>query len=444
MDSAVKRNKNIPPVLLGAVPILFAGVVGAACSEQSDDADLPGLVVGGAPSGGSGVGGAASTGVGGGLPPGGGLASGNTAGSSGVIVIPPTNGGGSGAATGGGDFAKCATSTSMADLRPVNMFIQFDRSGSMMYENDGTLLAVDKWAQAVSALTSFFTDVESDGLSIALRFFPHNDPAAGCVGATLAGRGGGGTPMPMPGMSCDPVACAQPLVPLGTLLAAPGDPQESALLAALAGATPNSPSTPEGQTYTPMYPALEGALQWARTMQAQKPEERFVVVLVTDGDPTACEIQIPRIAALAEAARMEAGINTYAIGIQGSQEDTMNQIAVAGGTERAYFSGDAQTAQRDLLAALKQIRGNVLTCNYQFPVGDNVDINKINVQFTGPGAMSAPLARTEATKCDAGGWYYDNPTAPTSISLCESTCQQVQGAGQAKIEIVVGCETRVR
>jgi hypothetical protein len=292
----------------------------------------------------------------------------------------------------------------------------------------------------VNALTAFFTDPESDGLNVALRFFPHNNPAVGCVGGMMGGRGGG-APAPM---TCDAMACAQPLVPLGTLLAAPNDPQESALLAAIAGATPNSPQTPEGLTYTPMYPALEGALQWARSLLVQKPDERAVVVLVTDGEPTACELRIESIAGLAQAARMEAGITTYAIGIEGSQEESMNQIAVAGGTERAYFSGDAQSAQRDLLAALNQIRGNVLTCNYQLPAGQNLDINKINVQFTGQSGTSEPLARTDATKCAEGGWYYDNPTAPTSIALCESTCQQVQGAGQAKIEIVVGCETRVR
>lgn len=337
-----------------------------------------------------------------------------------------------------GEFEKCAAEASTAEIRPVNMFIQFDRSGSMMYEDSGDLLPVDKWAQSVSALTAFFTDAKSDGLNVALRFFPDNNPIPGCIGSA---RFGGMTPA---AMTCDAMSCAEPLVPLGPLLEAPGDPQETALLAAIAGATPNSPQTPEGQTYTPMYPALEGALIWASATLAAKPGEQAVVVLVTDGEPSACEQRIDRIAALARTAHDEAGIKTYAIGIEGSQEASMNAIAVAGGTERAYFSSDAQTAQQDLLAALNEIRGSVLSCTYRFPEGGNLDVNKINVQFTGPSGMPSTLARTDRAQCADGGWYYDDPANPTSIALCDNTCLEVQSTSQAKLEIVVGCQTHVR
>jgi hypothetical protein len=397
---------------------LAALVAGVACSEESGAPSLEGASGGasGAASGGatsmagSFVGSGAST---------------STAGT-GSITLPS---GTAGSASGGG-FEKCATSTSKADPRPVNMFIQFDRSGSMMYDTRGELLPIDKWSQAVDALNAFFTDAKSDGLKVALRFFPDDKPVPGCTGDT--------------GGACDATACAQPLVPLGLLAAAAGDPQETALLAAIAGATPASPMTDAGRTGTPMYPALQGALTWAATTQMSLPNERVVVVLVTDGSPQGCQMRIAEIAALASDAYEQYGIMTYAIGIQGSQEQAMHQIAEAGGTERAYFSGDAATAQQDLLAALNAIRGNVLACSFSLPTGENIDPNKVNIQFTGPDGTVQTLARTDAANCSGGGWYYDDPAAPKSLQLCESTCMLVQGAGQAKIDLVLGCATKVR
>ena len=44
---------------------------------------------------------------------------------------------------------------------------------------------------------------------------------------------------------------------------------------------------------------------------------------------------------------------------------------------------------------------------------------------------------TSATDCSAkGGWYYDNPTAPTVLTLCPCTCA---AANQASIEISFAC-----
>jgi len=398
---------------------LTALVGGAGCSGESPGNILPG---------GNGTGGGAT--FGGSPSMAGSLGAGaNTATAGGpTITVPTGTGGGS---NEGASFEKCAVNTSTADPRPVNMFIQFDRSGSMMYTTKGELLPIDKWAQAVNALNAFFTDAKSDGLKVALRFFPDDKPVPGCAGDT--------------GGSCDPVACSQPLVPLGTLLAAPGDPHETALLSAIASATPSDPSTAAGRTGTPMHPALQGALSWAASTQAMLPNERVVVVLVTDGEPNGCQNnRVDAIAALASEARTQNGIMTYAIGIQGSQEESMNQIAQAGGTERAFFSSDAASAQQDLLNALNAIRSNVLACDFNLPAGGNLDPNKINIQFTGADGTPQTLLRTDAASCAGGGWYYDDPAAPRAIRLCESTCNTVQGAVQAKIEVVVGCATQVR
>ena len=98
------------------------------------------------------------------------------------------------------------------------------------------------------------------------------------------------TTSPPPGCNdddCDENACAQELVPIGPLTAdpAPTDAQEQALVAAVNAATPGGNGQGGG---TPTFAALSGAEQWATAHQAANPNERTVVVFVTDGQPNGC------------------------------------------------------------------------------------------------------------------------------------------------------------
>lgn len=386
-----------------------------ACSEEPED---PGGILG-TPTAGASSGAGAQSGVGVGGSPG---LAGSPSIDPGIGINAGTSGGG-GASAGG--LEACATGTAKADLTPVNMFIQFDRSGSMLDD--------DKWAQAAQALNAFFQDPATQGLKVALRFFPHDSPAPGCTG----GRNG----------ACSVEACAQPLVGLGALLgdAAPIDAQEALLVEAVNGATPVRGGGNQGGG-TPIFAALSGALTWAAANQTQLPQERTVVVLVTDGEPNGCNTNIGDIAALSSDALAASGIPTYAIGIAGASEAQLNQIARAGGTNEAFFAGNTMTAQQDLIDALNSIRGTVLSCAFPMPTGANSDPSKVNVRFTPSGGVEQTLGQTpsEANCTGAGGWFYDNPTAPTTISLCPSTCQLVQADTAGILDVVIGCATMVR
>ena len=81
----------------------------------------------------------------------------------------------------------CAIGNDRAMLAPVNMLIMFDRSGSM--EDD------DKWPNATAALSAFLKHESAADMRVALRFFPHDEPAEGCSDE-----------------GCDAVACSRPLV----------------------------------------------------------------------------------------------------------------------------------------------------------------------------------------------------------------------------------------
>ena len=155
--------------------------------------------------GGNGTGAAATGGPGGGL---------NLGGSTG---LPGT---GTGTGTTVDPNAACAKGTASANLAGVNMFVMFDRSSSM--NESAQRNGPTRWNLASAALSGFFASADAAGLNVALRFFPHDMPMAGCNGNQ--------DEMVLP--RCDTNACAAPLVPLGSLTAdaAPTDGQEKLLL----------------------------------------------------------------------------------------------------------------------------------------------------------------------------------------------------------------------
>lgn len=297
---------------------------------------------------------------------------------------------------------------------PVTMLIMFDKSGSMLEDQ--------KWAGAKAALIAFFQDPKSAGLSVGLRFFPDNSPASGCDD-----------------QACSIDACAAPLVAPAPLLEAPAasDPQQQALVDAV-----NS-KNPSGET--PIYPALGGAEKWAAGA-ADEASHRTAVVLVTDGEPTTCNTDIGAIAALAKDAKDAHGVLTYAIGMPGSLAAQLDQIAAAGGTDKAFLAGAGEVSAK-LIAALTSIQKAQIACTFDVPAatqsGDVVDPGKVNVNYYSSAGSYVTMPRVDGLAQCTGtyGWYYDDPAAPKTITLCPSTCETVQGNMSAVIKILLGCET---
>jgi len=345
------------------------------------------------------------------------------AGSAGGVALVDLPSEGSGGAAVVDATAACAQGTASATLSGVNLFVMFDRSSSMNQQasQNGT-----RWQLTSSALDAFFASPSAAGMQLALRFFPHDLPAAGCNQD-----------------SCDLNACATPLVALGGLTAdpAPVDTQERSLVSATAMSAPGM----AGQG-TPIFAALGGALQWASAQHQKTPDQNSVVVLVTDGEANGCDTDMGHIAALAATALADAGVRTYAIGLTGSQEADMDQIALAGGTTKGIFISDGVNTKQELLDALAAIRGQVLDCDFAMPLpkpGVAIDKALINVNYTPTGGTKVTLPQvTDAGACPAsGGWYYDNPAAPTRILLCKSSCDQVTVDTKASLDILLGCAT---
>lgn len=191
-----------------------------------------------------------------------------------------------------------------------------------------------------------------------------------------------------------------------------------------------------------------------------------IVALLTDGVPgaarnlDACPI-VPGsttgagLAQLATEAQVDDGVLTFVLGSPGSENgrSELSQMAEAGGTAEPGCSHDGpnychidMTADDDLSAALagalSQVTERLISCNYSIPErsaeGELVDRDRINVQFTDSGGAVQQLARNDADDCESG-WFFDGDT----LELCSATCEAVQAARAATLDLFLGCETRV-
>ena len=87
-----------------------------------------------------------------------------------------------------------------------------------------------------------------------------------------------------------------------------------------------------------------------------------------------------------------------------------------------------------------------MSCDVAVPSGGDkpVDPTLVNVLYTAGGGVQTLVGQVpDSASCGPeGGWYYDNPDAPKTISLCPSTCGAVQADLQARLDVLLGCATQ--
>src|SRR5690606_2296086 len=118
----------------------------------------------------------------------------------------------------------------------------------------------------------------------------------------------------------------------------------------------------------------------------------------------------------------------------------------AGGTQTGYYVGSAN-AEAELLAAMQDIQGKAVSCTFAYPEEQpNVPLSPdlMRIEYTSDSdVIRVPRVAGAADCTDDGGWYLDDPANPTTITLCPSTCNTVQGDVTAKVDVAVGCECEV-
>jgi hypothetical protein len=172
------------------------------------------------------------------------------------------------------------------------------------------------------------------------------------------------------------------------------------------------------------------------------------LVLATDGEPSGCDTNTPQDVAdiAARALASSRAIRTFVIGV-GRSLVSMDLVAKAGGTEHAFLVDTGGDVAKEFADALDQIRGAASSCDFTIPsassAGEAIDPLKVNVSYTANGSSTPTQVpqtfKGDPSNCDsAGGWYYDNPTAPTMIKLCDATCRSLTGSA---IQVAFGCDT---
>ncbi|HKQ69913.1 MAG TPA: vWA domain-containing protein [Polyangiaceae bacterium] len=334
--------------------------------------------------------------------------------------------GGSGSSGGSGIFgdAACAAQAQDSTAIPVDIFIMLDKSGSMQCDatDDGCSSVPDntpvppnnRWVAVSAAINAFVSSPTSAGIGVGIGFF---------------GQGSGR------GISCNAADYARPAVAIAPL---PGNAK--AISDAIAGQMPAGG--------TPTVPALTGAITYARTYTATTTGRSAAVVLVTDGIPQGCQgNNIPAASALATAAFLgmpAPQIKTYVVGLGATQ--SLNEIALAGsGNATPYFPATGNVAAQ-LTAALKQISG-AITCDYTIPKngGKALDFGQVNVEVkVGANGMTQFVGKVaDLAACGApGGWFYDNNTAPSKITLCPASCDPLKAAEGSSLKVLIGCATQ--
>lgn len=310
---------------------------------------------------------------------------------------------------GGFEDEACVGTGYEAESFPVDLVLMVDTSTSMV---DNEIDGVTRWELLKNAVTEFVTDPDAEEIGMGINFWSYlpNDP------------------------KCDVDSYSTPVVPIGPL----GDNQD-AIVEALEDQQPMG--------LTPTYPALAGAIEYAKGYAMDNPARQAVVVFVTDGYPTQCDpTDVPSIADLAEESWTEnPRVPVFVIGIDG--EHNLRQIAVAGGTREPFVVKGEGSTER-LVTALKNITTDTARCEFEIPPSPDPDFlspdtERVQVIYTPASGDPQEIPRVSGYSACAGapngGWYtggFDKDGKPTKIVVCPCSCANF-AAGS--VEVTLGC-----
>lgn len=329
--------------------------------------------------------------------------------------------------------AACTGEAVESERLPLDMYFLVDTSGSMGEQVQGGT----KWQVVSGAIIKFLQDPANADIGVGIGYFPVNAPTS-CTGGPDAGQDSClcipfiNICFSLAGGSCNVPDYATPSVALSL------PPNHPAVVADIGRHGPGGG--------TPTRPALEGATQYASSW-AQSSRRKTAVVLATDGDPLGCMQDSPQDVANVAAAALAGPslLQTFVVGV-GQSLTNLNLIAQSGGTGQAILVDTGGDLAQSFANALNQIRTRALPCNFTIPARASqgkVDPHQVNVRYQAKGAATSVIVpmtlNGDPANCGtAGGWYYDNPSAPQVVKLCDTTCQSVMGG---RVEIEFGCQT---
>jgi hypothetical protein len=354
------------------------------------------------------------------------------------------------------NLAQCGTSAVTADVRPVDILLVVDKSGSMTVQPAG--YDDRKWPALRDALSYALGELMPYA-RFGLELFPRKDVTLDCEAESCC----------LMGTSVDvPIGEGAETVPL--------------ILAELA-----EPTGPGGST--PTAEALRVAYDYFTTtgvgIEGQG-TERFVF-LATDGGPNCgavsscpaseCTLNLdgtyadypyycvpegpanccdpngeilgahPRDcldddATLAEIQRLyDRGIRTAVVGIPGSEpyEAALNAFAEAGGTPNprpgsSYYQVEANRPEQLTEVFIGVVMDLVKSCDIHLEE-DPPGLDLINI------ALDCEAIPRIDPETGAENWQLDTSTSPPTIRLVGALCDEALSVGIRRIDVLFGCQT---
>lgn len=299
---------------------------------------------------------------------------------------------------------------------PVDLFAVIDGSSSMA---EATATGVSKWYATKSAFRDFL-EVAPAGMGLGLSLFPLSS-----------------------GTSCAPERYHEESLPISSASEMVGG-----VLARLEAVTPG------GQT--PTAPALAAALELAAKHAKKHPDRSVVVLLASDGMPTACNpLDAAALANLAKLALSGPGhVRTLVVALSslaGTDLSGFAAIAAAGGTQRPLVIEPHANFSAELSRALGDAATERVACDLAVPAppeNQRLDYDSVNVVLDGEEArVTFPRVDGPSDCTVSGGWYFDIDPAqgpPTRINMCKATCDRLSSRTSTTLTVELGCKTQVR
>lgn len=225
--------------------------------------------------------------------------------------------GGFGGDGGGGEGGSSSSSGGASCLAPVDMFVMFDRSGSMARDKGNGIgdpkLDCDigqnvesKWCRAITALSGYFKSAGSKDQAAALQFFPREGHASADCNTGDGYQN-----------------AARPASDYQTL---PSDVFDADLNA-------QKPDTGGSSPGTPTEAAIRGLTRF--TTANRRGGRVTIGILLTDGDPFnsngfQCNTNLEALSKLLKDHHDATQVRTYVIGMDGASDENLETIAAGG------------------------------------------------------------------------------------------------------------------
>jgi hypothetical protein len=329
----------------------------------------------------------------------------------------------------GGHLA-CETQRYQQVPQPLGIYVLVDQSNAMLQQ----------WDAVSTALSAFFRESDELGaVSIGIQYYalsPQLFPAEPYLSTVCNWTSYEGPDVPIAAlpMNRDPLLLS---------LTSHGPLSLSQLFSKLSLALTLVDESPIDSA---LHGAIEGARDWVNGNATVHPAAAVLLVTTSIATPMMSPNCMPtREKAMAAASAGLTGfpsVRTYVLGVGGPNSD-LNDVAFAGGTQTAY----AVTNGVGVLDALSHFRETVLPCDVSVSVNEpELIAGKLNVELSVIGKTPERYGRVKSSgDCSAaptrGEWFVEGSGGSATVKLCPSTCEAARNEPDAKLDVVLGCQT---